>query len=108
MIGTVQCLGDARFCVSTVPRIDNRCGRDFQTTNCIDFTNLASAFNFYELDLQLNYEPLTRRSQFYEFGSSSSTRPEVVAKLMSLINDRATREKLSKIINKIIINIYFV
>ena len=32
----------------------------------------------------------------------------VVAKLMSLINDRATREKLSKIINKIIIKIYFV
>ena len=33
---------------------------------------------------------------------------EGVAKLMSLINDRATREKLSKIINKIIIKIYFV
>ena len=33
---------------------------------------------------------------------------EGVAKLMSLINDRAMREKLSKIINKIIIEIYFV
>ena len=61
MIGTVQCLGDARFCVSTVPRIDNRCGRDFQTTNCANFTNLASAFNFYELDLQLNYELLAAK-----------------------------------------------
>ena len=32
----------------------------------------------------------------------------VVAKLMPQNNDRATREKLSKIINKIIIKIYFV
>ena len=31
-----------------------------------------------------------------------------VAKLMPQNNDRATREKLSKIINKIIIKIYFV
>ena len=33
---------------------------------------------------------------------------EGVAKLMSLINDRATREKLSKMINIIITKIYFV